>query len=101
MAAMSVGVYDIGSRGFDRLAPHRMPSQHNAAEGDETIPEKRSGRLKAFRRKAHFGSPGCPRILSFYLIYKNSGATAIGGMFRTRSVHRSATFNIGHPHAAF
>lgn len=91
---MSAGVVcDIRSRGFEHFlmfspAPYALPAQRSG--GDETIPEKRSGRLKAFRRKAHFGSPGCPRILPFYLIRKNSGATAIGGMFRTRSVHRSA-----------
>ncbi len=41
MAAMSVGVFDIGYRYFDRLAPHRMPSQHNAAEGTKQF--RRSG----------------------------------------------------------
>lgn len=81
MAAMSVGVCDIRCRGFELFlmfspAPHALPAQPSG--GDETIPEKRSGRL-------------CPRILSFYRFRKNSGATAIGGMFRTRSTHRSAS----------
>lgn len=80
MAAMSVGVCDIRSRDFEDFlmfspAPYALPTQRSG--GDETIPEKRSGRL-------------CPRILSIYRFHKNSGATAIGGMFRTRSVHRSA-----------
>lgn len=94
MAAMSAGVCDIRSRGFEHFlmfspAPYALPVQRSG--GDETIPEKRSGRLKAFRRKAHFESISSPRILSFYRFRENSGATAIGGMFRTRSVHRSAS----------
>lgn len=92
MVAMSVGICDIRSRGFEHFlmfspASYALPAQRSGE--DETIPEKRSGRLKAFRRKAHFESISSPRILPFYLIRKNSGATAIGGMFRTRSVHRS------------
>lgn len=41
MAAMSFDVCDIRSRYFDRLAPRRIRSQHNAAEGTKQF--RRSG----------------------------------------------------------
>ncbi|MET3548588.1 hypothetical protein ABID47_005218 [Paenibacillus favisporus] len=76
----AIGAMIIRSRGFEHFlmfspAPDALPAQRSGE--DETIPKKRSGRL-------------CPRILPFYRFRENSGATAIGGMFRTRSVLRSA-----------
>ncbi len=61
------------------------PPSPNPAERPDSCWRSVSVRLKAFHRKASIGSISCERISSSSSIPRNSRATAVGSMSRTRS----------------